>query len=210
MTSFIGQITVILEADDASAAEQRLRCLATQLDDLSPDIEFADHNGDVENYDKIEAQCEESLNTPCNPVTPFDGYEVYGVRRYGRGKSSYCEQVPDSKAQFWSLYGHIPGQGVDCIGDFKTREHAEEVYARITRKPYEDRRDANPTDMPAANRSDSNTSDTVSDSVLRHALSECVRLLADYEDADGEEGDAYRQGIAALGLIDQPIKPTGE
>ena len=53
-----------------------------------------------------------------------------------RAKNRYCEQVPDDEARFWSLYGHIPGQGVDCIGDFKTREHAEEVYARITGKRY--------------------------------------------------------------------------
>jgi hypothetical protein len=64
--------------------------------------------------------------------TPFDGYEVHGVREYGRGKHRYCEQVSDKEARFWSLFGHIPGQGLDCIGDFKTRALAEEVYARIT------------------------------------------------------------------------------
>ena len=53
-----------------------------------------------------------------------------------RGKNRYCEQVPDEEAQFFSLYGHIPGQGLDCIGDFKTRALAEEVCARITGRPY--------------------------------------------------------------------------
>lgn len=192
MTQFIGQITVILDANDVAAAEQRLRGLAIHLDDISPDIEFADHNGDVEDYAVVQAECEASLNPPPSPVTPFDGYEVHGVRRYGRGKSSYCEQVPDEEAQFWSVYGHIPGQGVDCIGDFTTREHAEEVVARITRMKFVDRR------MTGA------------DSALRHALSECLRLLADYEEAEGEEGDAYRQGLAALGFADQSIKTTGE
>jgi hypothetical protein len=67
---------------------------------------------------------------------PFDAYEIHGVREFGRGKSRYCEQVPAEEAQFWSLYGHIPGQGVECIGDFATREFAEEVYARITGEPY--------------------------------------------------------------------------
>jgi hypothetical protein len=70
---------------------------------------------------------------------PFDLYEIHGVREFGRGKSRHCEQVPDEKAQFWSLYGHIPGQGVECIGDFKSREFAEEVYARITGESYDDR-----------------------------------------------------------------------
>jgi hypothetical protein len=136
MTEYIGQITIILEADDAITAEQRLRSLATHLEDTSPDIVFADHNGDIKDYAEIEAECEASLNPSRESLIPFDGYEIHGVRRYGRGKSSYCEQVPDSKAQFWSLYGHIPGQGADCIGDFKTREHAEEVHARITGRTY--------------------------------------------------------------------------
>jgi hypothetical protein len=69
------------------------------------------------------------------PVT-FDGYEVHGVRRFGRGKERYCERVPDEEARFWSIYGHIPGEGFTCIGDFKSRSVAEEVYARITGRPY--------------------------------------------------------------------------
>ena len=66
----------------------------------------------------------------------FDAYEIHGVREFGDGDEAYCEQVPDEQAEFWSLYGHIPGQGVDCIGDFATREHAEEVFARITGRRY--------------------------------------------------------------------------
>ncbi len=68
--------------------------------------------------------------------TPFDAYEIHGIRAYGRGRRRYYEQVPDSEAQSWSLFGHIPGQGLDCIGDFATRQQAEEVYARITGRPY--------------------------------------------------------------------------
>jgi hypothetical protein len=78
-----------------------------------------------------------------NPITdlppPFDAYEIHGVRQFGRGKSRHCEQVPDDEAQFWSLYGHIPAQGLECIGDFKSRQLAEEIYARITGKPYANR-----------------------------------------------------------------------
>lgn len=32
---------------------------------------------------------------------------------------------------FWSLYGHIPGQGCECIGDFKTGSNALEVARRL-------------------------------------------------------------------------------
>ncbi len=66
----------------------------------------------------------------------FDDYEIHGVRSFGRGKSKYCEQVPDGEAQFWSLFGHIPGQGLECIGDFESRALAEEIYSRITGRHY--------------------------------------------------------------------------
>lgn len=64
----------------------------------------------------------------------FDDYEIHGVAEFTDvlGKR-YCEQVADEEAHFWSLYGRIPGQGLECIGDFKTRQLAEEVLARITR-----------------------------------------------------------------------------
>jgi hypothetical protein len=77
--------------------------------------------------------------------TPFDAYEIHGMKRLpGQGQEEEpvgrvindCEQVPDDEAEFWSLFGHIPSQGLDCIGDFATREHAEEVFARITGGPY--------------------------------------------------------------------------
>jgi hypothetical protein len=66
----------------------------------------------------------------------FDAYEVHGVKRYHDGADSFCEQVDDGGADFWSLYGHIPGRGAQCIGDFRTREAAEEVYTRITGELY--------------------------------------------------------------------------
>jgi hypothetical protein len=68
--------------------------------------------------------------------TRFDGYEIHGIKKLGKGRSKHAEQVPDEQAQFWSLFGHIPGQGIDCIGDFATRGHAEEIYARITGRRY--------------------------------------------------------------------------
>jgi hypothetical protein len=71
-----------------------------------------------------------------NLPTRYDDYEIHGVFECSDDGRTFCEQVPDDEAQFWSLYGHIPGQGVDCIGDFKSRQHAEEVYARITGRCY--------------------------------------------------------------------------
>ena len=69
-------------------------------------------------------------------LTRFDGYEISGVREFYNGSRTYCEQARDAEADYWSLYGHIPGEGVECIGDFKTRSFAEEVYTRITGRMY--------------------------------------------------------------------------
>jgi hypothetical protein len=74
-----------------------------------------------------------------NLPTAFDGYEIHGVREFEEAGSKWCAQVPDEEAAFWSLYGHIPGQGLECIGDFNTRQFAEEVYARITGCQYRNR-----------------------------------------------------------------------
>jgi hypothetical protein len=68
----------------------------------------------------------------------YDNYEIHGCveRPSGPGYESYAEQCPDDEADFWTLFGHIPGEGVQAIGDFATREDAEEVYYRIAGKPY--------------------------------------------------------------------------
>jgi hypothetical protein len=78
------------------------------------------------------------LDTFTSPrIVPFDEYEIHGVPELrGADGTRYCEPAPDDEAHFWSLYGHIPGQGLECIGDFKTRQQAEEVYARITGRRY--------------------------------------------------------------------------
>ena len=65
-------------------------------------------------------------------MKPFDNYEVHGVAEFGRGRNRHAEQVPDEEAHYWSLFGHIPGQGLEGIGDFQTRQHAEEILSRIT------------------------------------------------------------------------------
>jgi hypothetical protein len=61
MTQFIGQITVIVEANDPVAAEYRLRNIASQIEDTASDVIFADHNGDVDDYEAAQAECTESL-----------------------------------------------------------------------------------------------------------------------------------------------------
>ena len=54
-------------------------------------------------------------------------------RRRGSGAS---RRWRDSIGDGATLYGRIPGQGLKPLGEFKARGHAEEVYARITGRPY--------------------------------------------------------------------------
>lgn len=71
----------------------------------------------------------------------FDDYEISPCRRYeepdspGRFTFEPCEP---READVWTLYGHVTGEGVQAIGDFDTREHAEEVFARISGRRYTD------------------------------------------------------------------------
>jgi hypothetical protein len=72
-------------------------------------------------------------------LTCFNSYEIGPCRRFredGQRDRFYYEACAPDEADVWTLYGHIPGRGVDAIGDFETREHAEEVFARITGQRY--------------------------------------------------------------------------
>lgn len=69
----------------------------------------------------------------------FDDYEIAPCRRLqedGERVRFYYESCEPHEADVWTLYGHIPGEGVQAIGDFDTSEHAEEVFARITGRSY--------------------------------------------------------------------------
>lgn len=107
------------------------------LGDLLVDLmHWADrHNFDFESAYFRAADCYEEETREAQ-AHAFDAYEIHGIREIGRGKMRHCEQVADAEAEFWSLFGHIPGQGLECIGDYKTRELAEEMYARITGRNY--------------------------------------------------------------------------
>jgi hypothetical protein len=72
-------------------------------------------------------------------LTRFDGYEIGPCRRCredGDGDHFYYETCEPEEADVWTLYGHIPNEGVEAIGDFETQKHAENVYARITGERY--------------------------------------------------------------------------
>jgi hypothetical protein len=67
----------------------------------------------------------------------FDNYEISPARRYDDAglpdpNGMYYEVCAPHEAEVWTLYGHIPGEGVQALGNFDTREHAEDVFFRIT------------------------------------------------------------------------------
>jgi hypothetical protein len=68
--------------------------------------------------------------------TRFDDYEIHGIFDFAEDGRKFSEHVPDDEAQYWSMFGHIPGRGIECIGDFETRKLAEHIYARITGRRY--------------------------------------------------------------------------
>jgi hypothetical protein len=69
----------------------------------------------------------------------FDIYQIQPCQRFPEPDDPskfYFEVCEPHEAHVWTLYGHIPGQGVEAIGDFATREFAEEVFARLTGRRY--------------------------------------------------------------------------
>ncbi|MEW4571327.1 hypothetical protein AB1L88_25925 [Tautonia sp. JC769] len=74
-------------------------------------------------------------------LKPFDHYEIHGCQQIDDCGNpdkcgSYVETCPDAEAMFWTLYGHIPDEGVLAIGDYISREAAEEMFFRITGRVF--------------------------------------------------------------------------
>lgn len=66
-------------------------------------------------------------------MNKFDNYEIHPCRE---DENHSVEQCEPEDAHFWTVYGHIEGEGIEAIGDFKTFEHAKEVYSKITGEIY--------------------------------------------------------------------------
>ena len=69
----------------------------------------------------------------------YDNYEISGCHRLDEDEKDgrqFVQTCDDAEAQFWTLYGHINGEGVEAIGDFSRREAAEQVFYRITGQPF--------------------------------------------------------------------------
>lgn len=63
----------------------------------------------------------------------FEAYEIKPFRLFDRGTKGGIaieECVPD-QAEFWTLFGKAKGRA-EPIGDFDTRQEAEQLYRCIT------------------------------------------------------------------------------
>jgi hypothetical protein len=96
----------------------------------------------------LRAAFDAGVKAACSPPEPghdlptrFDNYEIQPCRRYidfNDPDIAFVEPCEPFEADFWTVYGHIPGEGAQAVGDFDTRQHAEEVFARITGRSYTD------------------------------------------------------------------------
>jgi len=60
-------------------------------------------------------------------MNKYDAYEITPMNTIGwtEDNKGICEPADDAGlADFWSLFGHIKGQGVECIADFPTKDAA--------------------------------------------------------------------------------------
>lgn len=74
-------------------------------------------------------------------MTPYDNYEISPCQRFEQPDKPghfYFEVCEPHEADVWTLYGHLPEGGAEAIGDFDSREHAEQVFQRITGIPFGD------------------------------------------------------------------------
>ncbi len=66
-------------------------------------------------------------------IQTYDGLELSAVAEYEDNDGfKFCERVDDpQEAQFWSVYGHRPEGGVECLEDFDTEQEASDFANRL-------------------------------------------------------------------------------
>lgn len=71
------------------------------------------------------------------PKTGFDAFEVHPCKVVYEDKSldpkiQAVEQCEPEEAEFWSVYIHLVGGGLDCIADCETEEQANQLVEFLT------------------------------------------------------------------------------
>jgi len=66
--------------------------------------------------------------------TGFDGFELHPCKVINGVDSilaehEYIEQCEPNEAEFWSVYVHLVGAGLDCIADCENEQQAKNLIA---------------------------------------------------------------------------------
>ena len=71
-------------------------------------------------------------------TTGYDALEVHTVIEISGFAESLSsgEEIPEADALYWSLYGHTPNEGLECIGDFISFGAACEVANKLGGKLF--------------------------------------------------------------------------
>jgi hypothetical protein len=71
--------------------------------------------------------------------TGYDALEVHTVQIFlddYADQLSAGEEISEGSSIIWSLYGHTPNEGLECIGDFNSFEAACEVAEKLGGKLF--------------------------------------------------------------------------
>lgn len=77
------------------------------------------------------------LEEPKRSYATFDDFEINPCICAGdEGNYEQISVTDPIKADIWSLFGHVAGEGLFCIGDFDSYEGANEIHRFITGEDY--------------------------------------------------------------------------
>jgi hypothetical protein len=91
--------------ETSELASETLSFLAKQIDDTHPEIIFADHNGEVEDYAEIECECEESLTTAAK--RPLLAVLLASLENCVALLADYDEHPGDEGMAYWEAIAAI-------------------------------------------------------------------------------------------------------
>lgn len=72
------------------------------------------------------------FNCCTNLVEPnwknYDALEIHPMKINDYGNYEHLDEATEDQAEFWSIFGHIPEEGLDDITDIPNKEDAHKVF----------------------------------------------------------------------------------
>ena len=82
-------------------------------------------------------------------IADFDTLEISGMKIFRQGRKIFHERCEPGEANYWTVFGHLRGGGVDDFQDFRTQAQAEKYHDRL-RKLYPHFSKFQPSALPPA------------------------------------------------------------